>query len=429
MNEDYLNFIERIFIKYARINTRSDENSNSIPTTKGQIELAKLVEKDLKKIGVKNIVYDERDGYLVATLPANTDIDSRPIGFIAHLDTADFPADNIHPQVHPVYDGRDVVLNKASNVVMRVSDFPNLKNYKGQRLITTDGTTLLGADDKAGIAAAVTAIKFLLEHPDVEHGAVSFAFGPDEEIGLGAKRFDVEKFKVDFAFTLDNGLPGQLENETFNAAQAKIFIKGTAVHPGNAYGLMINAITLANRLVAALPAEEVPERSQNRNGFFLVTSFSATIAAANLNVIIRDFDKNAFINKKKLLKKIVDQLNSEFDEPKIFMETKDQYHNIADAIQQQPYITDLVLQAYSRLGLETVVHPFRGGTDGNALTEKGIPTPNLFNSGENFHGPYEFVTTQGMLLVAKTIITILEEHYSNSKETAKNLNATEKSRN
>lgn len=415
MNASYLKFIEQAFIKYAKINTRSDENSASIPTTKGQIVLAKVIKDDLSKIGVKNMVYDEKDGYLVATLPANVAVAPKPLGFIAHLDTADFPAENIQPQIHPAYDGGDIILNEENDISLRVSDFPNLKNYRGQHLITSDGTTLLGADDKAGIAAAVTAIKYLNDHPAIKHGEVSFAFGPDEEIGLGAKRFDVEKFKVDFAYTLDNGLPGQLENETFNAAQAKIAIKGTAVHPGNAYGLMINAITLANQLVAALPVDEVPEKSRGREGFFLVTAFSATIAEADLNIIIRDFDKEAFAAKKKLLQQIVDHLNREFDEPRVFLKIQDQYHNIAETLKQHPYITELILQSYAKLGFKTVIHPFRGGTDGNALTEKGIPTPNLFNGGENFHGQYEFVTTEAMLQVSQTIITILEEHYQNNK--------------
>ncbi|KRL01497.1 peptidase T [Liquorilactobacillus capillatus] len=416
LEQRYLEFIEQTFIKYAKVNTRSDENSTSIPTTTGQIKLAQLIRDDLREIGVKNVVYDKNDGYLVVTLPANDIVEAKPIGFIAHLDTADFPAEHIQPQVHPAYDGKDVVLNEAAGIIMRVSDFPNLKNYRGQRLITSDGTTLLGADDKAGIAAAITAIKYLNEHPNIKHGEVRFAFGPDEEIGLGAKRFDVEKFKVAFAYTLDNGLPGQLENETFNAAQAKIVIQGTAVHPGNAYGLMVNAITLANRLVAALPIDEVPEKSKGRDGFFLVTSFSATIAEAKLNIIIRDFDKEAFANKKKLLQQIVARLNGEFfNEQKVFLKITDQYHNIADTIKQHPYITDLILQVYTKLGLKPVIHPFRGGTDGNALTEKGIPTPNLFNGGENFHGQYEFVTTEAMLQVSQTILAILAQHYQNNK--------------
>ncbi|KRL05192.1 peptidase T [Liquorilactobacillus oeni] len=417
LGENYSDFIEQAFIKYAKINTRSDENSTSIPTTKGQVRLAKLIAADLKKLGLKNVVYDDKDGYVVASLPANAPGDIAPIGFIAHLDTADFTAENVHPEVHPNYDGKDVLLNEAAGIVMRVSEFPNLKNYRGQRLITSDGTTLLGVDDKAGIAAAITALKYFLEHPHIKHGAVSVAFGPDEEIGLGAKRFDISKFNVKFAYTLDNGLPGQLENETFNAAQAKIVIKGTAVHPGNAYGLMTNAIMLANRLVAQLPSDQVPELSKGKEGFFLVTEFSATVSEAKLNIIIRDFDKEKFLSKKKLLQRIVNQLNSKFAQSRIDLTMNDQYYNIDEAIQQHPYITDLIIGTYKKLGLKTLVHPFRGGTDGNALTQKGIPTPNLFNGGENFHGPYEFVTTEAMLLTSKTIVAILSEHYRNSQLT------------
>ncbi|MFT8447756.1 MAG: peptidase T [Liquorilactobacillus nagelii] len=415
MTESYQTFIEQLFIKYAKVNTRSDENSQAVPTTPGQVALAKIVLQDLKRIGVEDVVYDPKDSYVVASLPANTTADITPVGFIAHLDTADFPAENVLPQVHENYDGQDLVLNEEKKIVLRVSEFPNLRNYRGQRLITSDGTTLLGVDDKAGIASILTAVKYLLEHPTIKHGPVSFAFGPDEEIGRGAKRFDVSKFKVKFAYTLDNGLPGQLENETFNAAQAKIKIKGTSVHPGNAFGLMVNAITLANQIISLLPADEVPEKSCGHQGFFLVTDFKATIAQADLNIIIRDFDQQKFAAKKELLQQIVTDLNQQFERPRINLELKDQYFNIGDAIQQHPYITELVLNVYHKLGLKTQIHPFRGGTDGNFITAKGIPTPNLFNGGENFHGPYEFVTTEAMLTTSKTVVEIIKEHAQNDR--------------
>ncbi|MFT8407457.1 peptidase T [Liquorilactobacillus nagelii] len=415
MTESYQTFIEQLFIKYAKVNTRSDENSQAVPTTPGQVALAKIVLQDLKRIGVEDVVYDPKDSYVVASLPANTTADITPVGFIAHLDTADFPAENVLPQVHENYDGQDLVLNEEKKIVLRVSEFPNLRNYRGQRLITSDGTTLLGVDDKAGIASILTAVKYLLEHPTIKHGPVSFAFGPDEEIGRGAKRFDVSKFKVKFAYTLDNGLPGQLENETFNAAQAKIKIKGTSVHPGNAFGLMVNAITLANQIISLLPADEVPEKSCGHQGFFLVTDFKATIAQADLNIIIRDFDQQKFAAKKELLQQIVTDLNQQFERPRIKLELKDQYFNIGDVIQQHPYITELVLNVYHKLGLKTQIHPFRGGTDGNFITAKGIPTPNLFNGGENFHGPYEFVTTEAMLTTSKTVVEIIKEHAQNDR--------------
>nr|WP_054757701.1 peptidase T [Liquorilactobacillus satsumensis] len=414
-DKKYLKFIEQTFIKYAQINTRSDENSQSVPTTTGQVSLAKLIVADLKALGLENVIYDEQDGYVVAALQGNTNESVDPIGFIAHLDTADFAAENIQPQVHANYDGQDVVLNQAKGIMMRVSEFPNLRKYRGQRLITSDGTTLLGVDDKAGIAAIVTALKYLLEHPEIKHGPVSVAFGPDEEIGLGAKRFDISKFNVKFAYTLDNGLPGQLEDETFNAAQAKITIRGTAVHPGDGYGLLVNAATLANRLLSHLPSDEVPELSKERGGFLLVTEVKATIAAAQINIIIRDFEHQQ-LAKKKLLREIVTQLNQEFTEPRIKLDIKDQYYNIKEVIKQHPYITQLVLETYRQLGLKPIVHPFRGGgTDGNALTEKGIPTPNLFNGGENFHGPFEFVTTEAMLLTSRTVVALLGEHLRQSR--------------
>ncbi|MFT8824082.1 MAG: peptidase T [Liquorilactobacillus mali] len=402
-------------MEYAKVNTRSDEESKKIPTTSGQVKLAKIIVNDLKRIGVANIVYDQNDGYVVASLSANIKENIDTIGFIAHLDTANFKSENIKPIVHRNYDGNDVVLNAGKKITMSLDEFPNLKNYTGQTLITSDGTTLLGVDDKAGIIEIITAFKYLIAHPDIKHGEIFAAFGPDEEIGYGAKRFDIRKFKASFAYTLDNGLPGQIEDETFNAAQAKIRVKGTSVHPGDAFGTMINATTIANKIITALPENEVPEKSKGRDGFFLVTESNTTVSEAYLNIIIRDFDDKKFLMKKVLLKDIVDKINQKFDYERVTLEMQDQYHNIKTDINKTPYIIDLVKRAYTKLGLKTTVHPFRGGTDGNAITEKGIPTPNLFNGGENFHGQYEFITVEAMKLTANMVVEIIKEHviYSN----------------
>lgn len=410
MSEINQHYIEKLFIDYAKVNTRSDAGSQTVPTTPGQVVLAKQVATDLKKLGVSEVKFDETNGYVTATLPGNASKGISALGFIAHLDTADFPADNIQPQVHPNYDGQDVVLNEAQNIVLKVSEFPNLKKVKGQRLITTDGTTLLGADDKAGVAALFGALEFLLKNPSVKHGPIRIAFGPDEEIGRGAKRFDAAHFGTDFAYTLDNGQPGQFEYETFNASEAKIEIAGTAVHPGDAYGLMVNAVTLGNEIISALPKDEVPEKSKDHDGFILVNHFDGTVAHASIQLIIRDFDTPRFHKNEGVLQKIVDRLNSRFDEQRVMLEITEQYQNIGDEIRKNPYIVNLALDAYRRIGLTPDIQPFRGGTDGNAITAKGIPTPNLFNGGDNFHGPYEYVTTEAMALTAKTIVAIAQEH-------------------
>lgn len=404
-------FLEASFIRYAKINTRSDETSSAVPTTPGQVTLANVIVRDCQALGLHNVVYDDQDGYVVAKLPATTEEKVAPIGFIAHLDTADFESEQVHPQVHPHYDGKDIVLNSAQHVTLSVQEFPHLRHYRGQRLITTDGTTLLGVDDKAGIVEALGAARYLLAHPEIAHGDIYLAFGPDEEIGYGAKRFDITKFPVEFAYTLDNGVPGQLEYETFNAAQAKIDIEGTSVHPGDAYGTMVNAVLLAQQLLAALPAAEVPEKSRGYQGFFLVNHVKASIEHATLTIIIRDFTQAGFAAKKQLLQDQVAQLNQAYGSPRAQLVIRDQYLNIGDTIRQEPYIINLVKKVYRDLGFKLDVRPFRGGTDGNAITAKGIPTPNLFNGGENFHGQYEFVTTEAMAVTTHTIVALIEEHY------------------
>ncbi|MCT3556477.1 peptidase T [Lentilactobacillus buchneri] len=402
--------IEELFIKYAKVNTRSDANSHTVPTTVGQVKLAKMVEKDLHDLGIADAKYEPENSYVIGSLPSNSDKDLSAIGFIAHLDTADYNAENIQPQVHPNHDGGEIVLNAEKQMVLSPKEFPLLKHYVGQRVITTDGTTLLGADDKAGVAAIFGALKYFLTHPDVEHGDVKVAFGPDEEIGRGAKRFPAKEFGTEFAYTLDNGQPGQIEAETFNASEAKIDIRGAAVHPGDAYGLMVNAVTLANEIMSALPKDEVPEKSRDHQGFILVTDMTATVGEAHLNLIIREFDTQKYRRNLALLHQIVDRINDQYDSPRVSLKINEQYQNIGDTVKQHPYIVNLALNVYHQLGITPSITPFRGGTDGNAITAKGIPTPNLFNGGDNFHGPYEYVSTEAMTKTAQVVSEIVQEH-------------------
>lgn len=402
-------YLEKQFIDYCRYNTRSDANSQTIPSTPGQVDLAKRVVEDLKKLGLK-AWYNEQTGFALGYLPGNSDTQVTALGFFAHLDTADYPAENVRPQVHPDYDGKDVVLNEKQQIILRVAEFPELKELAGQRLITSDGTTLLGADDKAGVAGLLAALKALTIQPDIKHAPLYVAFGPDEEIGQGAKRFDETEFPVKFAYTLDNGQPGDLEYETFNAAAATIEIEGTPVHPGDAYHLMVNASSLAHEFLAGLPKDQVPENSQGRQGFTMVTRQESTPDHAHLELIIRDFDKQAFEGKKQLLRDLTSQINVRYAQDRVKLELNEQYANIGDEIKKNPNIIDLALKAYDTLGLTPNIVPFRGGTDGNFLTDKGIPTPNLFNAGHNFHGKYECVTVEGMELVARAVIEISREH-------------------
>lgn len=376
-------YIQDKFIEYCKVNTRSDEQSTTVPTTVGQVDLLKIIEKELEKLGLEEISFSEEDSYLVGKLKKTTKKEVTPIGFVAHVDTADFNAENIKPLIHQNYDGKDIFLKEGR--VLSTSEFPSLKKHLGETLITADGTTLLGADDKAGIAGLLGMLKFLKENPDLEHGDLWVAFGPDEEIGKGAARFNVERFPVEFAYTLDNGDPGDIAFETFNAAAATIDFHGIVVHPGEAYGLMINAALIASEFIQALPASEVPENS-------------------------KDFDTDGFEQKKKLITGTVDKLNKKYGANRVTFEMHDQYRSPGDLIKEHPYVVNLVLHAYKSLGLEPKIIPFRGGTDGDFISEKGIPTPNLFNGGANFHGPYEYVTTESMALLAKTLIEITKQH-------------------
>ncbi|WP_321388429.1 peptidase T [uncultured Enterococcus sp.] len=407
MNKERL--LER-FLRYVKENTRSDAASQTIPTTAGQIELAKSIKEELQDIGLADIHYNEQNGFLTAKLPGNAQETVPAIGFIAHLDTADFNAEGINPQVFPDYDGQDVVLNEALGITMQVTEFPNLSEYKGQTLITTDGTTLLGADDKAGIVEILEAVEYLLAHPELTRGDIWIAFGPDEEIGRGADRFDVANFPAQFAYTVDSGRVGSFEYETFNAAQAVIEIEGTSVHPGTAYGMMVNAVKVGEQLDALLPAEEVPEKTQGYEGFYLLNRFSGTIDRAELVYIIRDHDKALFEKRKEFLQTLVQQLNTQLDRPRCTISIQDQYYNMKEIIEKDMRPVELAIQAMKNLGIEPKIAPFRGGTDGSKISYLGLPTPNLFAGGENFHGQYEFITVEAMEAAARTIVEIAKEN-------------------
>lgn len=412
-----LNYEQNKFIHYAKKNTRSFfEHHDQIPSSPGQVVLAKELVQELKDMGL-DAYYNDKTAFAIGKLAKNTIDEVTPIGFFAHVDTADFNAENIKPQVHSDYDGEKVYLDKDEGIVLDPAEFPDLLNLKGQTLITSDGHTLLGVDDKAGIVGALSMLRYLVEHPDVKHGDVYIAFGPDEEIGCGGKYFDPHDFPgVEFAYTLDNGRPGDFSYDTFNASEATIHIKGTVVHPGEAYGLMVNATTLMNEFLSALPQDEVPEKSRNHEGFFLVTDATSTVDHADISMIIRDFEWDKFIAKENLIKEIVQKLNEKYGSDRFTVKIRRQYENIYNGLKDKPYIVNLALDAYRKCGLTPHVQSFRGGTDGNFITPKGIPTPNLFNGGGNYHGRYEYVTVEQIDKLAEVLTMIITEHLRQSRE-------------
>ncbi len=404
-----LNDIKDLFIKYCKVDTRSDPRSHTTPTTRGQVKLAKIIVKDIKKLNVP-VSYNSQNGFVTVDLPSNVKQPGFPIGFDAHLDTADFNAKNIKPEVHPDYNGKKLLINRKLNLWLDPAKFPKLKNEKGRTLITTDGTTLLGADDKAGIVASIEAIKYFKTHSGIKHGEVKFSFGPDEEIGRGAKKFDARHFNTKFLYTLDNGFVGQIKNQTFNASQAEVIFKGTAVHPGGAYHSMVNALTLAHQFVSKLPANEVPENSRGLQGFYLCLHLTGSVEKARLILIVRDFDDQKYQVKNNLLKEITHQLNQSFRQPRVSLKIIQQYRNFGPIIKKHPYILKLAENAYREVGIIPKVTAFRGGTDGNFITPKGIPAPNLFNGGGNYHGKYEYDSLEDIRDTTKVIIQIIVDH-------------------
>ena len=396
------------FISYAKVDTQSDDGSQACPSTPGQLTLARQLVEELKAIGMQDVTLDS-NGYVMATLPANSDKDIPTIGFLAHMDTAtDFTGANVNPQIVEPYDGQDIVLNKSMNIVLSPRDFPELAGYKGHTLITTDGTTLLGADDKAGIAEIMTAMAYLLQHPEVKHGKIRVAFTPDEEIGRGPHRFDVEAFNAAFAYTMDGGPLGELQYESFNAAAAHITCKGKNVHPGTAKGKMVNAAKIAMELQSKLPPAESPEHTDGYEGFYHLISIQGGVEQTELRYIIRDFDRSRFSERKAEMTRIVKELQAVYGEERIVLELKDQYFNMREKIEPVKHIVDIAHQAMENLGIWPVVQPIRGGTDGSQLSYMGLPTPNIFTGGENYHGRYEYVSVDNMVLATKTIIEIVK---------------------
>ncbi|WP_062351297.1 peptidase T [Bacillus kwashiorkori] len=393
-------------ITYAKVDTQSNEDSQTCPSTPGQWDLLKLLVEELKEIGMKDVSIDE-NGYVMATLPANTNKDVPTIGFLAHVDTAtDFTGKNVNPQIHENYDGGEIILNKDLGIVLSPDAFPNLKNYVGQTLITTDGTTLLGADDKAGIAEIMTAMEYFIQHPEIKHGEIRVAFTPDEEIGRGPHKFDVERFNAKYAYTMDGGPLGELQYESFNAAAAKITIKGNNIHPGSAKNKMVNSIKIGMELNSLLPTEEAPEFTEGYEGFYHLLSFSGDVEKTNLYYIIRDHDRNKFEAKKATLTNVVEKLQDKYGKDTLIIDLKDQYYNMREKIEPVKEVFDNAYEAMKRLQIEPVIEPVRGGTDGSQLSFMGLPTPNIFAGGENMHGKFEYVSAETMVKATEVIIEI-----------------------
>ncbi|UAL52257.1 MULTISPECIES: peptidase T [Metabacillus] len=406
--------IER-FTSYVIIDTQSNDGSETCPSTEGQLTLARTLAEELKAIGLEDVSMDEF-GYVMATLPSNTDKQVPTIGFLAHIDTAtDFTGKNVNPQVHENYDGQDILLNEAEQVTLSPKDFPNLLNYQGHTLITTDGTTLLGADNKAGIAEIMTAMDYLIRHPEIKHGKIRVAFTPDEEIGRGPHKFDVAAFGAKYAYTVDGGPLGELQYESFSAAGASITIKGTNIHPGTAKGKMVNSIKIAMELQSKLPAEQAPELTEGYEGFFHLLSISGDVEQTKLSYIIRDFDKEEFQQKKQMMAGAVDELKEKYGSERIVLEMHDQYYNMREKIEPVKQIVDIAFKAMENLDIQPIVEPIRGGTDGSQLSYMGLPTPNIFTGGENFHGKFEYISVDNMLKATQVIVEIarlFEEKHS-----------------
>jgi len=399
--------VER-FLKYVSFDTQSSEETEVTPSTPGQMVFAKYLKEELESLGLEDITLDEH-GYLFATLPANIDKPVPTIGFIAHMDTSpDMSGKDVSPRIVQNYDGSDIVLCAEENVILSPSQFPELLDHKGEDLIVTNGKTLLGADDKAGIAEIVSAIVYLKEHPEIKHGKIRIGFNPDEEIGLGAHKFDVEKFGCDWAYTMDGGEVGELEFENFNAASAKITFKGRNVHPGYAKNKMVNSIRVANRFCAMLPAHETPEHTEGYEGFYHLISFNGDVEQTTVAYIIRDHDRARFESRKKKIERFVSEINAEYGEGTATLELRDQYYNMREKIEPLMHIIDTAFAAMEAVGVKPNVKPIRGGTDGAQLSFKGLPCPNIFAGGLNFHGRYEFAPIQNMEKAMKVIVKIAE---------------------
>ena len=396
------------FISYVKIDTESDPNSTSTPSTEKQWDLANKLTEELKSIGMEEVSID-KNAYIMATLPSNVSHQVPTIGFVSHFDTSpDFTAAHVNPQIIENYDGKDIVLNKDENIVLSPDYFEDLLLYKGKTLITTDGTTLLGADDKAGVCEIVSAMEYLIQHPEIEHGTIKVGFTPDEEIGRSAHKFDVKKFGADWAYTMDGSQIGELEYENFNAAGAKIKIKGKIVHPGYAKGKMINSMYYATKFIEALPKNETPEQTEGYEGFYHLHSMEGNVEYTLLHYIVRDHDREKFETRKQYLIDLVDTLNSEFGSSIFEIEINDQYYNMKEMVVPVMHIVDIAEEAMKALNITPLIKPIRGGTDGSQLSFMGLPCPNIFAGGHNFHGRYEYVPLESILSATEVICKIAE---------------------
>lgn len=403
-----MNITER-FLKYVSFHTTADENSGKTPSSPGQMVFAKYLADELKSIGMKEVELD-KNGYIMATLPANTDKANVPtIGFISHMDTSpDAIGENINPRVVGNYDGGDILLNEKEIIVLETEKYPEILQYKGQDIIVTDGTTLLGADDKAGIAEIVSAMEYLIEHPEIKHGKIRVGFTPDEEIGQGADHFDVPKFGAEWAYTMDGSQIGELEFENFNAAAAKVTINGLNVHPGYAKHKMINSMRIASQFISMLPHHETPEHTEGYEGFYHLTNMEGTVEKSTLSYIIRDHDRDRFERRKKEVQHLANKINAEFGENTAVVELRDQYYNMREKVEPVMHVVDLAFDAMKSVGVTPIVKPIRGGTDGSRLSYEGLPCPNIFAGGHNFHGRFEFVPVQSMEKAMQVIVKIAE---------------------
>ncbi|MBO3117814.1 peptidase T [Winogradskyella sp. DF17] len=396
------------FISYITIDTESDPTSDTTPSTSKQWDLANKLAEELKAIGMSDVSIDD-NAYIMATLPSNVDHKVPTIGFISHFDTSpDFTGANVNPQLIENYDGKDIMLNKEEGIILSPDYFEDLLLYKGQTLITTDGTTLLGADDKAGITEIVTAMEYLINHPEIKHGEIKVGFTPDEEIGRGAHKFDVEKFGADWAYTMDGSQIGELEYENFNAAGAVVKIKGKIVHPGYAKGKMVNSMYYASEFINALPRLETPEHTEGYQGFFHLTSIDGKVEETTLQYIIRDHNMDKFEARKALMKKVTEDLNTKFEADIFSITITDQYYNMRQKVEPVMHIVDIAEEAMTSLGIKPLIKPIRGGTDGSQLSYMGLPCPNIFAGGHNFHGRYEYVPVESMEKAVKVICKIAE---------------------
>ena len=403
------NLIKR-FVKYAKVHTTSNEDSETVPSTEIQKNLGKILVEDLKEIGLSDAYMDDK-GYVYATLKSNTDKNLKKIGFIAHMDTSPAASgENVNPQIHRNYDGGDIIVNKEKNIVLSPSEFSILSQKIGKTIITSDGTTLLGADDKAGITEIIEALKYIIENPQIEHSDIKVCFTPDEEVGRGADFFDVEGFNTDFAYTVDGGEIGELEYENFNASSVDIKIIGKSVHPGSAYNVMINAASVATEFNSMVPQNEVPEKTKGYEGFYMLTSISGEVDEAKLSYILRDFDLDGLNQRKAKIEEITKTLQQKYGEDRIIVDIKDSYYNMKEKIEPVMYIIDLAKKAMKDADVEPKIVPIRGGTDGARISYMGIPTPNLFTGGYNFHGYYEYAVAEEMEKAKEVIINIVKNN-------------------